>query len=164
MTCLFYDDSGMLHIVHIHSFKITVSKSCAALVSFLHLCSFTLLLLLLSLSCPATSIPPLWPRTNCVFLSTSWRRRAWWGCASRCRLWWTSFPPNTCCWREKQEASNQQPDTDCTWCCSILIHFYIQKGNATHDKWIYLLILNRGIFKLVNSVWGRTWAKFFFFF
>lgn len=43
-----------------------------------------------------SSIPPslwLWPsRTNCVFLITSWRARAWLRSASRCRLWWTRPP------------------------------------------------------------------------
>lgn len=87
-------------------------------VSFLPLSSAPTLLRILFplivLSIPLS--PRLWvPRTNCAFLTRSWKRRAWWRWASQCRLWWTRTPPDTpSCHEQKTHGSTCC--LDFTWC------------------------------------------------
>ena len=81
-----------------------VSKSLLLLSLFcLFICSYTISLSFLSFHSLHWT---LFSRTNCVFLTTSWRRKAFWRWVSQSRLWWMRPPPNTASWCEQQRRRN----------------------------------------------------------
>lgn len=150
----FYQHEGMLqkHSLHLQALCLNpVSLFC------LYICSYA----------PSLSSFLSWiwsPRTNCVFLTTSWRRKAWWSWASRCRVWWTRRPPNTPSWRERRRRA-ELPLTDWLTDCVQQTHTWIQTLTWPHISrscstplWSFCILLrNRVILvdlRMQNGVKG----------